>query len=96
MPTNKLWLEHTERAAWDSVQTLREMLRAAEKRLKALAPPIEGWQALLDALDSANEEHRVGETYAEIVRGLVTRLRTAEARVRALENNPPPLFRRRP
>ena len=41
MPTNKLWIEHTERAAWDSVEALRERLLKAESRLTALASGVE-------------------------------------------------------
>jgi hypothetical protein len=42
MPTNKLWIEHTERAAWESVEALREKLLEADKRIERLAPPVEG------------------------------------------------------
>jgi hypothetical protein len=37
VPTNKLWIEHTERAAWDSVAALRTELADAKKRLERLA-----------------------------------------------------------
>ena len=47
MPTNKLWLEHTEKAAWESVQALREKLAEADKRMQRLAPQVNGWQSLL-------------------------------------------------
>ena len=57
MPTNKLWLEQTERAAWESVEALREKLLAADKRIERLAPPVSGWAELLRALDAAREEH---------------------------------------
>jgi hypothetical protein len=33
MPTNKLWIEHTERAAWESVTALRAELADGKKRL---------------------------------------------------------------
>ena len=57
MPTNKLWIEHTERAAWDSVEALRERLSKAETRLQALAAGAERVPELLDALDSAKQKH---------------------------------------
>src|SRR5688572_11476943 len=53
MPTNKLWIEHTERAAWDSVEALRERLVKAEARLQALAPHVHQLPQLLDALEHA-------------------------------------------
>ncbi len=86
MPTNKLWLEHTEQAAWQSVEALREKLALAEQRQARLAPPVEGWQSLLDALDQAKSEHAVdGESYAAIVRALLERLSALSAQARALE-----------
>jgi hypothetical protein len=88
MPTHKLWIEHTERAAWQSVEALREKLAEAERREGRLAPPVEGWRELLAGLDAARGEQRItGETYAELLRGLLSRLATAEARVRTLEEN---------
>jgi len=86
MPTNKLWIEHTERAAWQSVEALRDKLAELEQRQARLAPPIEGWQALLDALDAL----RVGQklpagTYAETLRRLVDELKAAAGRTRELE-----------
>jgi hypothetical protein len=57
MPTNKLWIEHTERAAWDSVEALRERLLKAESRLQALAPGVERVPQLLDLLDEAKQKH---------------------------------------
>jgi hypothetical protein len=50
MPTNKLWIEHTERAAWDSVEALRERLSKAEARFQALAPNVDRLPELVDAL----------------------------------------------
>jgi hypothetical protein len=87
MPTNKLWIEHTERAAWQSVQALREKLTEAEQRAERLAPPIGGWRELLDALDQARERRALaGETYAELVRSLLDWLARAESERRALES----------
>ncbi|HEX6765108.1 MAG TPA: hypothetical protein VF103_06510 [Polyangiaceae bacterium] len=85
MPTNKLWIEHTERAAWQSVQALREKLTEAEQRAERLAPPAQGWRELLDALDQARDRHTLaGETYAELVRSLLDWLARAESERRAL------------
>jgi hypothetical protein len=86
VPTNKLWIEHTERAAWQSVDALRDKLADAERRQARLAPPVEGWQALLQAVDALRAEKKVaGETYADAVRGLVTELQAVTTRARELE-----------
>jgi hypothetical protein len=86
MPTNKLWLEHTEKAAWESVQALREKLAEAEKRMQRLAPPVNGWQALLDALDAAKQELTLeAGTYAELIGELGERSRRDAARLRVVE-----------
>lgn len=86
VPTNKLWIEHTERAAWQSVDALRDKLAEAERRQARLAPPVEGWQALLQTVDALRAEQKLaGETYADAVRGLVTELKAATARARELE-----------
>jgi hypothetical protein len=57
MPTNKLWIEHTERAAWDSVEALRERLLKAESRLEALATGVDRVPQLLDRLDEAKHKY---------------------------------------
>jgi hypothetical protein len=86
MPTNKLWIEHTERAAWQSVQALREKLAEAERRAERLAPPAEGWRELFAGLDTARESHALaGETYAELLRSVLERLERTEAERRALQ-----------
>jgi hypothetical protein len=88
MPTNKLWIEHTERAAWESVTALRSELAEANKRLERLTPPVEGWHGLLAALDAAKAEHALGgKTYAEVLRGIIDRLTIAESRLRAAQEN---------
>lgn len=75
MPTNKLWIEHTERAAWESVTALRRELAKLQRRIDQMAPPIEGWQKLFDDIDAAKEKHGLtGETYAEFLRALLARL----------------------
>ncbi len=87
MPTNKLWLEHTERAAWESVEALREKLAAAEKRIERLAPPTAGWQDLLAALDALREEPALEDkSYAELTRTLVERAERSRAHAQELES----------
>ncbi|HEY4104699.1 MAG TPA: hypothetical protein VGM44_12450 [Polyangiaceae bacterium] len=87
MPTNKLWLEHTERAAWESVEALREKLQEAEKRIERLAPPTEGWQELLGALDALKEDRGLAASgYAALLRELNEQLIAAFASARARED----------
>ena len=91
MPTNKLWLEHTEQAAWQSVDALREKVVLLEQRQQRLAPPVDNWRELLDALDAAKNEHAIGgDGYGSMIRGLIERITRAESRVRELEQAPPP------
>jgi hypothetical protein len=86
MPTNKLWIEHTEQAAWESVSALRSELAEAKKRVQRLTPPVEGWEALFEALDVLRKEHALGgRTYADVVRGLVDRLDVVQGRLRAAQ-----------
>jgi hypothetical protein len=86
MPTNKLWLEHTERAAWESVEALRQKLAAAEDRISRLAPINESWQTILGALDTARSAHGIEhDSYAELATGVLARLEQLEQRVRSLE-----------
>jgi hypothetical protein len=90
VPTNKRWLEHTEQAAWQSVDALREKLALAEQRQQRLAPPVEGWRELCDALDAAKAEHGLGgESYAAMIRALVAGVTAADERVRVLERSLP-------
>jgi hypothetical protein len=90
VPTNKLWIEHTERAAWQSVDALREKLALAEQRQQRLAPPVEGWRELFDALDTAKQERALaGDSYAAMLRALLERVATAEGRVHELEHAGP-------
>jgi hypothetical protein len=86
MPTNKLWLEHTERAAWESVEALREKLLEADKRIERLAPPVEGWQKLLTALDSVKEESGLkASNYGALIAELSERLTVMHASARVTE-----------
>jgi hypothetical protein len=85
MPVNKLWLEHTERAAWESVQALRKKLADAEAQMQRMAPPAAGWQQLFGALDAALQQHTlVGATYAESIQGMLKRMAEAETRSAAM------------
>lgn len=86
MPTNKLWIEHTERAAWESVEALREKLVEAEKRIARLAPPLEGWPELLATLDTVKEQRSLNaSTYAALIAELNERLTNVAAGARITE-----------
>jgi len=86
MPTSKLWLEHTEKAAWDSVQALREKIASAERRIERLGPPIDAWQPLLDELDAAREQLGLpSASYVEVLRLLLERAALDRARLAELE-----------
>jgi hypothetical protein len=75
MPTNKLWIEHTERAAWDSVEALRERLVKAEERLQALAPNVDKVPQLLDVLEQAKQRLALQDVGPdEVVTALLARL----------------------
>ena len=75
MPTNKLWIEHTERAAWDSVEALRERLLKAEQRLQALAPHVDRLPELLDALEQAKQKLSLdGAPLDAVVTSLLARI----------------------
>jgi len=86
MPTSKLWLEHTEKAAWDSVQALREKIASAERRIERLGPPIDAWQPLLDELDGARAELGLpSASYVEVLRLLLERAARDRTRLTELE-----------
>ncbi len=57
MPTNPLWLEHTERAAWDTVKTLREEIVTERKRLERLTSLQPNLPKLSARLEQAATEH---------------------------------------
>jgi uncharacterized protein YPO0396 len=95
MPVNPLWLEHTEKAAWDTVQTLRQQIEAERARVERLTSMQENWPKMLQALAEAQTLHAVsaatpaevvGELSAELQRvksaqlELVEKLRAAESR----------------
>jgi len=84
MPTNKLWIEHTERAAWDSVEALRERLLKAESRLQALAAGVDRFPQLLDLLEEAKQKHAPdAQGHDEIVARLLARIEKLQAELDA-------------
>lgn len=84
MPTNKLWIEHTERAAWDSVEALRERLAKAEGRLQALAPNVDRLPELLDALERAKQKLSLDSTTPdEVVTSLLARFDSHQSELAA-------------
>lgn len=86
MPTNKLWLEHTERAAWESVQALRQKVAAAEERVARLAPANESWRTILEALDAARQQHCIDkQSYADVAVALLEHTSALTERVRELQ-----------
>jgi hypothetical protein len=88
MPTNKLWIEHTERAAWDTVSALRQEVAKLQKQVERMAPPTKGWEELLRALDAVKERHGLGgSTYAEILRSALDKIELAESRLRRDEKS---------
>jgi hypothetical protein len=90
MPTNKLWLEHTERAAWDSVEALRERLVKAEERLQALMPNVDRVPLLLDLLQQAKHKHAPSAgSHDEIVAELLARVDDLEQQLHAARTPEP-------
>lgn len=90
MPTNKLWIEHTERAAWDSVEALRERLLKAEERLQALAPNVDKLPQLLDALEQARQKLALESTgLDQVVTSLLARIDTHQAELEAARHAVP-------
>jgi hypothetical protein len=90
MPTNKLWIEHTERAAWDSVEALRERLLKAEERLQALAPNVDKLPELLDTLEHAKQKLALenGAPF-EVVTSLLARIDAHGAELEAARRAKP-------
>lgn len=80
MPTNKLWLEHTERAAWDTIDALREKLSKAESRLQALVPGVARVEELFDQLESAKLNYAPeAKSYGAVVTELVAHIERLRA-----------------
>jgi hypothetical protein len=90
MPTSKLWLEHTERAAWDSVEALRERLLRAESRLQALASGVGRLPQLLDVLDEAKQKFAPeAQSHDEIVVQLLKRIERLQGELEATPTHEP-------
>jgi len=90
MPTNKLWIEHTERAAWDSVEALRERLLKAETRLQALAAGVERVPQLLDLLDEAKQKYAPdARGHDQIVAQLLARIERLQLELQAAKTPEP-------
>jgi hypothetical protein len=60
MPTNPLWLEHTEKAAWDTVEALRTELERERQRLERLTRLHPAWPKIVERLDELKREHGIG------------------------------------
>jgi hypothetical protein len=90
MPTNKLWIEHTERAAWDSVEALRERLLQAESRLQALSTGLDRVPQLLDLLEQAKRKHAPSaQGHDEIVSQLLARIEQLQSELDAAKTPEP-------
>ena len=90
MPTNKLWIEHTERAAWDSVEALRERLLKAESRLQALATGVDRVPELLDLLDAAKQRYAPeAQGHDQIVAQLLARIEKLQSELDAAKTPEP-------
>lgn len=59
MPTNPLWLEHTEKAAWGTVEALRGEIERERRRLERLTQLQPAWPKLLVQLDRIKVEHGI-------------------------------------
>jgi hypothetical protein len=89
MPTNKLWLEHTERAAWDTIHALREKLSKAENRLQSLVPGVARVPELLDQLESAKLKYAPQATsHAAVVTELLARIEQLQSEVANNQTSP--------
>jgi hypothetical protein len=85
MPTNPLWLEHTERAAWDTVQALRQQIEAERARVEQFARLQESWPKLLLTFARLKTEHDLkSERPHELVEELGRKLEAARAERDAL------------
>jgi hypothetical protein len=80
MPTNPLWLEHTERAAWDTVQALRQQIEAERARVEQFSRLQESWPKLLGILTDLKSLHGLA---SERPHDLVEELSRELERVRA-------------
>jgi hypothetical protein len=67
MPTNPRWVEHTERAAWDTVQTLRQEIERERRHVERLTRLQPSWPRVLEALDRVREKHGFGDEDPAVV-----------------------------
>jgi hypothetical protein len=80
MPTNPLWLEHTEKAAWGTVEALRGEIERERRRLERLTQLQPVWPKLLAVLDRVKAEHAIESEDPEQV---VSELRRIAGELRA-------------
>jgi hypothetical protein len=90
MPTNPLWIEHTERAAWDTVQSLRAEIERERRRLEQLMRLQPLLPKLHAALEAVRHDHGIESDDAlTIIEGLSEKLRLSEAKPAAVAAEPP-------
>lgn len=77
MPTNPLWVEHTEKAAWDTVRALREQVEQERARSDALTRIEPTLPRIAELLEEAREVLSV-ETHAPVtvIEQLIERVRS--------------------
>jgi len=59
MPTNPRWIEHTERAAWDTVQMLRQQIETERARVEQLVRMQGHWPKMLEVVAHARALHAI-------------------------------------
>jgi len=78
MPTDPRWIEHTEKAAWETVQSLRLELERERKRLDRLTRLQPAWSRIASLLDELRSEHAIDSSdEAEALARTVVLLRDA-------------------
>jgi hypothetical protein len=79
MPTNPLWIEHTERAAWDTVQSLRVEIERERRRLEQLMRLQPMLPKLNAALEIAARDHAIKtDDGVGIIEALCEKIRAAD------------------
>ena len=79
MPTNPAWVEHTERAAWDTVAALRKEVERERNQLERLLQLEPSLPKLATLLEAAKAEHRLEtKDAAETVERLIEKLKQLE------------------
>ncbi|MCA9595962.1 MAG: hypothetical protein KC776_21760 [Myxococcales bacterium] len=79
MPTNPRWVEHTERAAWDTVQTLRQEIERERRHVERLTRLQPAWPRVVEALDRVRERFSFGdEEPAVMIERLAARVQELE------------------